>query len=53
MLYFIKDNTLHRYPVPERCSVQRGKEILRDTVPHDVDQCNNCLGRWPEKRDKR
>lgn len=48
MHYFIKDNKLHRYPVPKRCGVQFKKEILRDTIPHNVEQCIYCMRRWPE-----
>ena len=48
MLYFVKDNTLHRFPSPKRCGVQRVKEKLRDTVPHGVEQCVYCLKRWSD-----
>lgn len=50
MLYFIKDNTLHKFPVPERCQVKREKQILRDTVPHEVELCSDCMGYWPDKK---
>ena len=33
MLYFVKDNKLHRYPVPKRCLMKRENEQLRDTIP--------------------
>ncbi len=52
MHYFIKDNKLHRYPVPKRCGVQFQKEILRDTIPHKVEQCIYCMRRWPEDENK-
>ena len=52
MHYFIKDNKLHRYPVPKRCGVQFQKEILRDTIPHKVEQCIYCMRRWPEDDNK-
>ena len=52
MHYFIKDNKLHRYPVPQRCGVQLQKEILRDTIPHNVEQCIYCMRRWPEDYNK-
>ena len=48
MHYFIKDNKLHRYPVPKRCGVVFQKEILRDTIPHNVEQCMYCMHRWPK-----
>jgi hypothetical protein len=47
MYYFVKDSRLHRYPVPRRCSVSHGEETLRDTIPHDVEQCVYCLHYWP------
>lgn len=52
MHYFIKDNKLHRYPVPKRCGVQLQKEILRDTIPYNVEQCIYCMRRWPEDEKK-
>ena len=52
MHYFFKDNKLHRYPVPKRCGVQFQKEILRDTIPHHVEQCIYCMRRWPEDDNK-
>jgi len=50
MLYFIKDNRLHKFPVPKRCQVIREKQILRDTIPHDVDLCSDCMGYWPNEK---
>ncbi|MDK2848036.1 MAG: hypothetical protein PWP34_1389 [Desulfuromonadales bacterium] len=47
MLYFIKDNTLHRFHQPKRCKVKRENETLRDTIPHNVEQCIYCMRRWP------
>ncbi|AAR35780.2 hypothetical protein KIP69_11655 [Geobacter sulfurreducens] len=52
MHYFIKENKLHRYPVPKRCGVQLQKEILRDTIPYNVEQCIYCMRRWPEDEKK-
>lgn len=52
MLYFIKDNTLHKFPVPEPCQVKREKQILRDTIPYDVELCIHCMGYWPDKKSK-
>lgn len=42
MLYFVKYNTLHRFPVPMRCGVKRDKEPLRDTIPNGVEECTYC-----------
>ena len=47
MLYFVKDNVLHRFPAPKRCGVERDNEKLRDTVPYGVEKCVYCLKRWP------
>lgn len=47
MLYFVKGNQLHRYPVPRRCGVAYEKELLRDTIPQDVQECVYCMRRWP------
>jgi hypothetical protein len=47
MLYFVKESTLHRYPVPLRCNAKFGNEIIRDTIPHGVQQCEYCLKWWP------
>lgn len=47
MLYFVKNNTLHRYPVSRRCGVRYEKEALRDTIPHSVEECAFCLRFWP------
>jgi len=48
MHYFIKDNKLHCYPIPKSCGVKFQNEILRDTIPLNVEQCNYCMRRWPE-----
>jgi hypothetical protein len=47
MLYFVKENKLHRYPLPQRCGEKYEKEALRDTIPHGVEECPYCLHRWP------
>lgn len=51
MLFFIQDNTLHRFPRPKRCNVKREEEKLRDTIPHGVQQCVYCMKRWPGDED--
>ena len=33
MLYFVKENHVHRYPVPKQCRTRYDHEILRDTIP--------------------
>lgn len=47
MLYFVKENTIHRFPVSSRCSAKREKEPLRDTIPHGVEECVYCMRQWP------
>ena len=47
MLYFVKENTIHTFPVSKRCSAKREKEPLRDTIPHQVDECPHCMRLWP------
>ncbi|MHB8056703.1 MAG: hypothetical protein ACYDHC_02280 [Desulfuromonadaceae bacterium] len=47
MLYFVKDNKLHRLPTPKRCSCTHKNEPLRDTIPHDVEECVYCMRFWP------
>lgn len=49
---YIKDNRLHHFPVPKYCGVQYQKEILRNTIPHNVEQCIYCMRRWPENDNK-
>ncbi len=51
MLYFVKDNKLHRYPAPKRCGTQHEEEKLRDTIPREVEQCIYCMNYWPEDKD--
>ena len=43
MLYFVKDNTLHRFPVPKRCGEERSKEPLGDAIPNGVKECIYCM----------
>jgi len=51
MLYFVKDRVLHKFPVPQRCGVQRASEKLRDTVPNAIEKCAYCLKNWPGDND--
>lgn len=47
MLYFVKDNILHRFPVPLRCGVQFERETIKqkDTIPQGVEECIHCMRR--------
>jgi len=47
MLYFIQQDTIHRYPVDKRCTVVYRREQLRDTIPHEVSECPYCMKEWP------
>lgn len=38
MLFFVKGNTIHTFPVSNRCGEQ-----LRGTIPHDVVECPYCM----------
>lgn len=50
MFYFVKNNTLHRFPVPMRCGVIRENEPLEDSIPKAVSECIYCMRRWPDER---
>ena len=47
MLYFVKDNILHRFPVPMRCGVQFSREAIKqsDNIPPGVKECEHCMRR--------
>jgi hypothetical protein len=49
MLYFVKDNTIHQYPVAKGCSAVYEREHLGDTVMHGVKECPYCMREWPDK----
>ena len=51
MLYFIQQDTIHRYPVDKRCPAVYRREQLRDTIPHEVAECPYCMKLWPGIRD--
>ena len=51
MLYFVKANTIHQYPVAKRCAAVYQREVLRDTVPHGVAECPYCMREWPDRND--
>lgn len=51
MLYFVKENTIHTFPVSKRCSAVKEKEQLRDTIPHGAEECPYCMHRWPDDKE--
>ena len=53
MYYFIKqDKTIHKYPVPKRCSAIYENEQLRDTIPRWTTECPYCMKHWPNEEDE-
>ena len=53
LLYFVKEGTLHKFPVPGRCGAKYENETLRDTILHGVEECLYCMGRWPGEENDR
>lgn len=51
MIYFIKQNTVHTYPVAKRCSAVYQQEQLRDVILRGIDECPYCMRVWPDKQD--
>jgi len=51
MLYFVKQNTVHTYPVAKRCTAVYQREQLRDTWPRSVHECPYCMKIWPGDKD--
>lgn len=51
MNYFVKDNCIHRFPIPKMCNAEREKEVLRDTVVHGVEECPYCFRTWPAEEE--
>lgn len=51
MLYFIKDNTIHQYPVAKGCTAVFSQEQLRDTVTRGPKECPYCMREWPGRKD--
>lgn len=47
MLYFVKEKTVHTFPVSKRCNAKREQEQLRDTIPHNNEKCPYCMNTWP------
>ena len=48
MLFFVKENRIHKYPIPHTCGATRNNEVLRDTVMHGVEECPYCFRLWPK-----
>ncbi len=51
MLYFIKKDTIHKYPVAKGCRAAYQQEQLRDTVLRGLEQCPYCMRTWPGVED--
>lgn len=43
MKYFIKNDKIHKYPVPSTCSVKYTGEKLHDTKPKGYEECEHCF----------
>ena len=43
MQYFVKNNKVHKYPVPDSCTVQYTGETLYDNPPSWSEKCNHCF----------
>ena len=44
--YFIKNNKIHKYPVPDNCKVEYTGETLYDDlddVPKGYEKCDDCF----------
>ncbi len=50
LLYVVKENKLHQYPVSKGCKEVYTKEQLRDTIPHGVEECAYCMRTWPAEK---
>jgi hypothetical protein len=47
MKYFVKNNKVHKYPVPPTCTVKYTNEPLHDTPPAGHEKCDNCFTNLP------
>lgn len=47
--YFLKNEKLHKYPLPETCDVQYGNEELYENPPQATAQaaCKKCFSNLP------
>jgi len=46
--YFVKNNKVHKYPVPDRCKVVYTREPLHDTPPAGYEKCDDCFPELPK-----
>jgi len=45
--YFVKNNKIHKYPVPASCDVKHTGEKLHDYEPAGYEKCDNCYPELP------
>jgi hypothetical protein len=43
MKYFVKNNKVHKYPVPSNCKVKYTQEKLHDSPPAGYEKCDDCF----------
>lgn len=43
MKYFVKNNKVHKYPVPPKCKVKYTNEKLHDSPPAGYEKCDDCF----------
>jgi hypothetical protein len=43
MSYFVKNNKVHKLPVPPTCNVKYDKEPTHPTPPSGYEKCDNCF----------
>lgn len=47
MKYFVKNSKVHKYPVPNSCTVKYTGETLYDNPPQGYEKCDNCFRELP------
>lgn len=43
MKYFVKNNKVHKHPVPKKCKVTYTNERLHDSPPSGYEKCDDCF----------
>ncbi|MCC6127484.1 MAG: hypothetical protein IT426_21205 [Pirellulales bacterium] len=47
MKYFVKNDKVHKYPVPSSCNVKHTGEKLHDSPPAGYEKCDHCFTNLP------
>lgn len=45
--YFVKNQKVHKHPVPPTCTVGYSGETLHDQPPAGYEKCDNCFTDLP------